>query len=199
MWLHIQFPYLYFLSPAACSLSDAAYTLGLASRMPGTATISGPQSGFSGPSVACTPSVAACVLSWIAVTCFWSHIKFSICIALYISVFSLIRRPRYMRAKHLSSCRALQAHLIIIWFVGKKVAKRYRITGLFAQSVHGDFALPICWAAVGFLVDGGHQAHAPRRWAKAYRAVVLMLHNVLRMRRPNIKKHCMCTGSSNTG
>jgi hypothetical protein len=109
IWLHMQFLYFYFLRQAACSLSDAAYTLGLASRMPYTDTNSGPQSGFSEPSVACTPSVAACVLSWIAVTCFRSHVKLSICIEFYTSVSSLIRRLGYMKAKHVSSCGALQA------------------------------------------------------------------------------------------
>ena len=45
--------------------------------------------------------------------------------------------------------------------------------GLFSQSVHGGFCLgPSSWAEAGFPADREQKAHAPRRWAKAYRARV---------------------------
>ena len=50
----------------------------------------------------------------------------------------------------------------------------------------------IASARVGFPVDGEQQAHAPRRWAKAYHT-----HGVsLVASRAQKKKACMLTGSS---
>jgi hypothetical protein len=58
----------------------------------------------------------------------------------------------------------------------------------------GILPCPVAWASAEFLVDGEHQAHAPRGWAKAYRTGVLLLAS-----RAQAKKACILTGQYLTG